>query len=556
MSHLDELTAALQRPDVWPHRPAEVEIVRTHISILFFAGDRVFKLKQPVDMGFLDYTTLDKRRFYCAEEVRLNRRLAKDTYHGIRPIVRDSGGEIHPASSSFDPERPEAEQAERDAADDGEIIDYAVEMTRLPAHRLMDHLLDEGAIDHGRITAIANLIADFHERCATGDDVNEHAVPDEIRRQVTENLDGLAEHAGDIRKSETAVLSEPLLESIRRWCQQQLDAHRGLMQRRVDEGRVREGHGDLHAGNICLLDDRIVIYDCIEFTRAFRCRDVACELAFLAMDLDGRGFRGFSGALVRQYVDRTGDAELTTLLDFYKVHLALVRSKVAALKAAGEGLSDEQREQAIAEARRYALLAATYVIGPAVVVMCGLPATGKSTIARAIAEPYEAVILRSDVVRKQLAGLEPTQRVPDDRVDEIYSDAFTERVYGEVAERAAEALRHGRAVVLDAMHPTATSREASRRIADQAGVPAVLIHARATDSAIHERMAQRAGDRSEVSDADWQVYQRARQRFEPPDEWPDETRVDADPDEVEAAVQDAVERLAAQSIPVAQPHSS
>jgi aminoglycoside phosphotransferase family enzyme len=501
---LPALIEALRRPEAYPHAPTgPVEVVQTHISVLFFAGDRVFKVKKPVRLDFLDYSTLESRRRFCDEEVRLNRRLAPNTYVGVVPIALDGSGGVRVGGK-------------------GAPIEYAVEMVRLPAERMMDAFLERGAIDNEQMNAIVEVLARFHEGCPTGAGVDEHGGPDEIGRQIEENVEELRAFVGG---SLGASIHRRLADRARAW----LAENREQLKRRVGDGRIREGHGDVHAGNICLLPDGIVIYDCIEFTPRFRCRDVACELGFLAMDLDFRCFRGFAQYLLRRYAAVTGDPDLPDVAAFYKMHLAAIRGKVASIKSADAAVDDAERRAARQEAMRYFHLAASYTLPPALIVTCGLPGTGKSHVARAAARPFEAVILRSDVVRKQLAGIAPAERGGAGDLDEgIYTPAFTERTYDTVLEQARGHLAHGRSVVLDATFSTRRLRDAAFAAAAAAGAPALLIEVVTPAETVEAWLRERAHDPTEVSDADLAVHQHARERFEPTDERAAGERVEVD----------------------------
>jgi len=486
MGSASPLLAALMQPGAYGLSVrGPIEVVQTHISMLFFVDDLVYKVKKPVDMGFLDYTTLEARQRFCAAEVRLNRRLAPATYLGVEPVTRDPQGAIH-------------------VAGEGEVIDYAVKMRRLPAERMLDRMLQRGEIDNALLDDLAALLADFHERCPTGPGVEEFAAPDELRRQVIETMDKLSPGG--------PVVSRIIHEHLRRWLLRFVDEHHDSLLRRQADGRIREGHGDLHAGNICLTEAGIVIYDCIEFTRRFRCRDVACELAFLAMDIDHRGFPAFAAYLLKRYAVESGDDGMAEVADFYKVYLAVVRGMVASLKADDADVTTSERDGAVAEARQYLNLAACSTLGPALIVMCGLPGSGKSSAARAIARPFGAAIHRSDVIRKELAGVRP-----DDHMhSEIYSGDMSERTYRTMLERCAADVRAGRTTIADATFVKAAHREPFLAAARQLGVPGLFVWTRADEETIRRRLARRAGEAGEVSDADWLVYQKLKAEFEPP----------------------------------------
>jgi hypothetical protein len=522
--HAQALLEALRRPEAYAPPPeAPVRVLQTHISMLFFVGDRVYKVKKPVRLGFLDYSTVAAREHFCAEEVRLNADLAPGVYLGVVPIVRDDGGAIRVGTHG--------------RARDGRpttVIDYAVEMVRLPEHGMLDARLDAGEIDEAAIERIAAIIAAFHARCTTGAGVNEHAAPEEIRRQVEANLDDMA----------PPIFPRAVVARLRTGARSFLDANGDLLRRRVREGRIREGHGDLHAGNICFTAGDVVVYDRIEFSRPFRCRDVAGEIAFLAMDLDLRCFRGFGRSLVHRYAELTRDPDLVRLVDFYKSHWAAVRAKVAALRAEAPGVEGAAREDARREALRYLALAASYGLPPALLLTSGLPGTGKSRAARAAARPFEAVILRSDVVRKELASIAPTARASAAAGADVYAPEFTRRTYDALLARAREHLHRGRTVIVDATFPSSALRRPFLALAEERGATLLVLELRCPDELVRRRLARRRHDPQEVSDADVRVYEDARARFEPPREVPlaQVLLVDGDfvDEEVAAAI---VERL-------------
>ncbi|MCA9289849.1 MAG: AAA family ATPase [Phycisphaerales bacterium] len=499
---LDSIIAALRDPDAYPHRPeAPIEILRTHISVIVLAGNRVYKIKRPVRLDFLDYSTLERRRHFCAEEVRLNRRLAGNVYRGVVAITREDDAAIRIGGR-------------------GTPVEYAVEMERLPADHMLDALLDRDALPRSRLDELSHLLVDFHRTCATGAGVDEYGTPDELRRQSAEGFDELDPFVG---VTITPAARDHLRAAATRW----LDAHEPLLARRVREGRIREGHGDLHAGNLCILDDRIIAYDCIEFSPRFRCRDVACEIAFLAMDLDSRGRREEAAHVVAEYAACASDPDLPTLLDFYKPHLALVRGKVASIRAADAALDDDARRRAVAEAQRYMHLAAGYTLPPALILMCGLPGTGKSHVARALATPLGANVLRSDVIRKTLAPDATIDRARDAAALDrgLYAPDVTDRTYDAMQRQAMAHLVDGTPVILDATFPARARRTSFLDGAAAAGVASIVVEVTCADMEIRRRLRSRAAEGRDASDADERVYEHARSTFEPPDEVPPAQRV-------------------------------
>ena len=381
----DRLVKDLRRPEAYSHSVGEVGFLQTHISWLFFAGQRVYKVKKPVDFGFLDFTTPTLREHFCREEVRLNRRLAPEVYLGVVPVLKDASGSLRIGA----------------AGDTGEVVDWAVEMVRLPAERMLSELLDRASIDNAEINAIVDLIAGFHAAAPTGPGVDEHGSLEAVTYNVEENFEQIRQFTcGD-----APLISATQLEHLARRQHGFLVANAALFGERVRTGRIREGHGDLHAGNLCLMEEGVVAYDCIEFNRRFRCGDVAAELAFLAMDLDQRGYPSFSRYFVKRYADVTADPELRLLTRFYKTYRAIVRGKVAALTTKDPSLRPDRRANLGSEARRYFQLAASYELPPALVLVAGEPSAAKTHLAEELARPLRASVFLGRARRREYRDL-------------------------------------------------------------------------------------------------------------------------------------------------------
>ncbi len=520
-----ELLDALKRPESYPVPGAahagdtQVGFLQTHLSWLFFVGQRVYKVKRPVSLGFVDFTSPEARRFACDEELRLNAPLGGDTYRRVVPITREHDGRLQVDGK-------------------GHTVEWAVEMDRLPAERMFARLLERGEVDNALMETLAQRLTAFHAGAPTGAGVDEHGTPTAVSQLLLGNLAELAPFVGDEQHPAprgVAALSPGLHSFLGEALGASLRTHAELMHRRVTEGRIRDGHGDLHAGNICVTADGLVIYDALEFSQHLRCGDVAADLAFLAMDLDARGYRGFSRYLVRRYALLAGDPELPGLIDLYKTHRALVRSKVACLRAVDpmplnqdSGADDDERAAARLEASNYAQLAATYLMPPALIVMCGLPGSGKSWLARRLAHPFEALVLRSDVLRKRLAGLSPSDDGQADPGAGLYDAASTDHTYQCMLDEAIAALEHGRTVVADATFSAARHRARFLDAAVRLEHPVVLVHVQCPDDVIRERLARReqarrdalagGAPRAEASDAGLAVYENALTTFETPDE--------------------------------------
>jgi len=333
MSPLPEIIQALLDPRVYPDPPQKVELMQTQMSFVFLADDYVYKVKKPVDLGYLDYTTLEKRRFYCQREVELNRRLCPDAYLGVLPVT-GHGGQISIGGQ-------------------GEAVEYAVKMRRLPQAMMMNALLANNKVTPEMLAGVAARLAGFHRQAETGASISTFGDLDTITVNTEENFTQTEKYLGH-------TISREQYRRIRAYTSRFIQGNAALFRKRMAEGRIKDCHGDLHAAHICFCDS-ICIYDCIEFNDRFRYCDVASEVAFLAMDLDHYGRADLSGDFVDAYVTRSQDEELMTLLDFYKCYRAYVRGKVESFKLDDPHISPEEKTGVLTVARRYFELAESYI---------------------------------------------------------------------------------------------------------------------------------------------------------------------------------------------------
>jgi len=332
--HLPELVQALLNPKAYPETPPQrIELAQTQMSFVFLTDDYVYKVKKPVNLGYLDYTTLDKRHFYCQREVELNRRLCPAAYLGVVPICRDKG------NISIDGQ--------------GEVIEYAVKMRRLPQQAMMNMLLASNQVSPQMVTSVAQKLAEFHQRAETNADISAFGDPDAITKNTEENFTQTKKYIGN-------TIPQDKYQRIKDYTTTFIKNNAPLFRKRINDGRIRDCHGDLHAAHICFTDD-ICIYDCIEFSDRFRYCDVASEVAFLAMDLDHYGRADLSRSFVNAYVAQSRDDELLRLLNFYKCYLAYVRGKVEGFKLDDPYISAEEKTGVLAIARSYFELAESYI---------------------------------------------------------------------------------------------------------------------------------------------------------------------------------------------------
>jgi len=316
----------------YPHRPLNIELVQTQMSILLLTGDHVYKVKKPVDLGYLDYTTLEKRHHFCRQELELNRRLCPDVYLAVVPVVEEGDGL-----------RIEGQ---------GRPIEYAVKMKQLPRDRMLDVLLVRSEVNEDMIERVAEKLARFHKAAGTDSRIASFGDLDVVRQNCAENFAQTEKYIG-------VSVTAGEYRTIQHYTDSFINGNAGLFHKRTEEGRIRDCHGDLHAAHVCFTDD-ICIYDCIEFNDRFRYADVASEIAFLAMDLDRYGQASLSRHLVDTYVRLSGDEEIMNLLDFYKCYRAYVRGKVESFKLDDPHIQEEEKSKILTAARRYFELAESY----------------------------------------------------------------------------------------------------------------------------------------------------------------------------------------------------
>ncbi|MCP1676863.1 aminoglycoside phosphotransferase family enzyme/predicted kinase [Natronocella acetinitrilica] len=460
-----------------------VETIETHGATVLLAGDHAYKLKKPVDLGFLDYSTLALRQHYCREELRLNRRLAPDLYLAVLPVTGT-------------PDEPEL-------GGSGPVLDHAVQMRRFPTEARLDRVLERGELKPPDMEALAQAMVSFHQTCAPlANDHPLHSVS-AITAPLLDNLE-------DCRRLLPGGVQ---LEQVLDWFPREHDRLQTLVSERLHSGRVRECHGDLHLANMYREGGAIHFFDGIEFSEPLRYIDVMNEVAFVAMDLDARGSPDLGALLTSHYLECGGDYRGLPLLLLFKCYRALVRAKVNAIHArAGGG------EQAGQEAVRYLSLAAHYTEPrkPTLWIMGGLSGSGKSTRALALVEQTGAVRIRSDVERKRLFGLAADARTDAPAGGGIYGPEAGEQTYQRLADLARGILACGSSVIVDAANLRRSERARFRALASTGGWSSRLVWCEADENTLRQRLRQRAQLGKDPSEATTAVLERQLQMVEPP----------------------------------------
>ncbi|RMH21792.1 MAG: dephospho-CoA kinase [Acidobacteria bacterium] len=473
-----------------------MSLEETHVSRVFLGRDEVYKIKRPVDLGFLDFTTIERRRAACEAEVELNRRLAPEVYLGVVPVSRGADGRLRFGGG-------------------GEVVDWAVHMRRLRDADRADRRLEQGTLDRPGLERVAQVVASFHAAARADEETARFGTVEAIARNVDENF-------RQTRDRIHRYLDPAEAAEIERWQHDFLARNRDRFAARIAAGRVRDGHGDLRLEHVYLQQTadgpRVTIIDCIEFNQRFRFADVCADVAFLAMDLAWHRRVDLAEHFLARYARAAQDFDLYPLAGFYESYRAYVRGKVAAMLAADAAVSEATRRRAAAEARRYFLLALACgrrpLLEPVVVAVGGVIASGKSTLAEALAETLSAPIVDSDRTRKHLLGVPPEQPVRDGAFAGGYAPEVSRGVYEEVLRRAAAVLDSGRPVILDATFRSRRDRRAARRLAARYGVPFFFLECRAPVAELRRRLVRRARQGG-VSDGRLEILDDFLDRWQP-----------------------------------------
>lgn len=456
-----------------------VTLIETHISRVFLTGERVYKCKKPVRFAFLDYSTSELRHHACAEEVRLNRRLAPAIYLGVEPVTTDADG-VWIAGGA------------------GPVVDWCVVMKRLPDERMLHQRIAAATADAADMEHLLDVLLPFYDGAARGSDIDSEATTERLASHIRENFATL----------ETCDHGLPcaLVQRVRSAQMQFVQLNAELFRRRIAAGFVREGHGDLRPEHVCLLEPPVV-FDCVEFSRELRSADVVSELAFLAMECDFLGTPSLGAALLAGYRRRSGDTAPEDLVSFYQSYRACIRAKVELLRAGQQSAEAAVRSQQ--RGRRYLQLASGYTSAfhrPLLLVVFGATGTGKSTLAAVLADLLGAELLRTDVIRHE--------RAADAGADGLYSEAMNRWTYETLGDRAGALLGEGVSVVLDGTFRRAEQREEARRRARQYGAGALFILCQCPPDVARRRIAERRARGGDVSDATPDLHEVQRRELQ------------------------------------------
>jgi len=468
------LLLAMQNPALYHHPVDGFQIIETHISQVILTGQYAYKIKKPVDFGFLDFSTLELRKHYCEEELRLNRRLAEPLYLEVLPITGSPEQLV--------------------IGGDGEPFEYMLKMRQFRQNQLLDQQQEAGELKPELLSSLAKQVANFHNSLEPIADDKPLGTPEAVYAAMQENFDQIRPLISD-----TSLLSQ--LDNLEAWTQTTFERHRDLIAQRRTDGYVRECHGDLHLANITVYEGRVTVFDCIEFNEPFRWIDVINDLAFLLMDLESRREPALANLVLNTYLEYRGDFEALPLLPLYKAYRALVRAKIALFTMGNPSLAEQEKEGLMQHYRDYAQLAEDYSNIPNryMLATVGLSASGKTCVSAAMSAELGLIRLRSDVERKRLHGLAPLEDSQSPTGANLYSPEANEKTYVRLAKLASDLLAAGLPVIVDAASLKEKERALFAAVAESQGVPFALIHCEAPEALRKEWVRNRKGDASEAT---------------------------------------------------------
>jgi aminoglycoside phosphotransferase family enzyme/predicted kinase len=486
----------LKNPKFFGPDVTSVQLLQTHISYVALTGTYAYKVKKPVNFGFLDFSTLDKRKYYCEEELRLNRRLSPEIYLDVIPITQ-IGNTL-------------------ELNGDGTIVEYTLKMKEFPQKYIMTNVLKNGEITEETIDRLCAILVNFYTAQDRSEEITKHGELQAVKQNIDENFEQTKPMIGITVPKETYTY-------IQKAAAEFFEKEKDVFTRRMNDGRIADCHGDLHSGNIVVTNDTINIFDCIEFNDRFRFCDVASDIAFLAMDLDYLNHPHLSSYLIQRYVERSGDTGIHSVLNFYKSYRAFVRGKVAGFQLNDPHIDSQTKTTIVDTATKYFELAQYYAglfsvqvhqKTPLMFLVSGLTGTGKSTIARKIAVDYRAMQINTDVVRKELAGVDRFERHHDQYNTGLYDPKNVDETYRQVMARADTELKKGANVVLDATFQKKNYRELAHQIATKHHTSLFIIQCVCPDAVVKKRLMDRVKKKS-ISDGRWEIYLTQKTHFEP-----------------------------------------
>ena len=477
IEQMNDLIEQMQQGQFYNHEvKLPIQVIQTHISWVFLTGEYAYKLKKPVDFGFLDFTSLEKRKFFLEEELRLNKRMSSDLYLEVLPISKKDDGYI--------------------LGQDDEIEEYVLKMRQFPQECLLINMFKSGKITKDLMKKLGKTVADFHQNNLTNNYIKTFGQIDVIRASIDENYKVTHKYIGIAQTSEKYQECQQFTDNF-------LTTKKDVLLSRISDHKIKECHGDLHLKNICYWHNKLYLFDCIEFNEPFRFVDVIYDVAFTIMDLDARGRSDLGNIFLNSYLEKTGDWQGIEVLPLYLCRQAYVRAKVTSFLLDDADISEAEKEKEIVTAKQYYDLAWQYTQSSTgqIILMAGLSGSGKTTIASELAPQLNAIHIRSDAVRKHLAGIPLEQKAPA----EIYSQEWNKKTYNELLRLGVLLAKQGFTIILDATYNRQQSREQIITETTPHNIPVAIIYCHAPQAVLRQRLIKRDND---ISDATIEVMER------------------------------------------------
>ncbi|MFB2937713.1 AAA family ATPase [Aerosakkonemataceae cyanobacterium BLCC-F154] len=469
-TNLPPVIQEMLKPGFYPHPVKEpIKLIQTHVSFVLLTGDYAYKLKKAVNFGFLDYSTLELREHFCRQELEMNKRGAAEIYLQVLPITQ--------GDNKFE------------LAGSGEAVEYALKMCQFPQDNLLINLFQQGKLTEEMVEDLGRLVAQFHSKCPTNDYILSFGEVAQVRQAFDENYAQTAKYIGLAQTQEQFDATKEFTDNFFATKQEVLTS-------RIKNRKIRECHGDLHLGNICLWDGKILLFDCIEFNEPFRFVDVMYDVAYGVMNFFVGGHRDLANAYLNTYLEESGDWEGLQVLPLYVSRQAYVRAKITSFLLDDPSIPDADKEQAKFAATQYYKMACdcTKLGQGSLIMMSGVSGSGKSTVAKKIARQNNAIHIRSDAVRKHLAGVSLSEKGGED----LYTPEMTERTYSRLLELGILLASVGHSVILDAKYDRQSLRQPVITAATKNHLPLQILHCTAPEAVLRDRLNSRTSD---ISDA-------------------------------------------------------
>lgn len=483
MTDFPPLIQQMLQPEFYPHPVTEpIELIQTHVSYVLLTGDYAYKLKKPVNFGFLDFSTLDKRQHFCNEELRLNQRGAPNLYLEVLPITQVEN-QFHLGGT-------------------GQPVEYVLKMSQFPQDALLLTMFEQGKLNETHMEKLGRVVAQYHAKALTNDYIRTFGEVAQVRQAIDENYEQTYKYIGGPQ-------SQAQFEETKQYTDSFFDSPQ-LFTSRIENNKIRECHGDLHLRNICLWQDKILLFDCIEFNEPFRFVDVMYDVAFTVMDLEARQRSDLGNAFLNTYVEQTGDWEGLQVLPLYLSRQAYVRAKVTSFLLDDPTIPVAAKEEAGTAAAHYYKLAWQYTKPRQgkLILMSGLSGAGKSTVARQLARRLNAIHIRSDAVRKHLGKIELTERGGDD----LYTPEMTQKTYERLLLLGVMLANQGFPVILDAKYDRTSLRTDAIASSKLDQIPLQIFHCTAPMDVLRDRLTSRTGD---IADATADLLEAQQADYQP-----------------------------------------